>query len=760
MINSQNPTGTATGSVNPTQTGVDTEESTGTGINGENPANTGNNSGASTGAETARQPPTDTAVNSQGSTETRVQTGNPTVTGETSGAPPDTATGSEAPTNTAENTKNPTDTAVASKDPSNTTEATNSQTEKSQATEQPTETSVATAEQQDTSAATEGQDTSTASEEPTEAPQSTGEPTGTTEASQDLPATTKEPDETADRTTAAEPETTKDQAETTGGKPETSPASHVPPRTTEPPKKTSDDTNEPTKSPEPTEASEIEEVVTGTDGAVVTYTPTKDPEHSDLTETLTTTDDGGAVVIIFPGGWKWSPKGNAPTNRPPAPTKEPENDDKEDEDEDEEEDPTSTKPTSTSAECTASEPPECTKTVSFDWVGDDYSTTTFGDCPATSACVTGEQSTTTTYAIETVPLDERFGPLEEADESKDSSDPDKDTNDWFEDWYDEAGFELALNLVSPECGGDRTGIDFTCFVGLFPTFCTEVNKNKKDELSRELTSDDKFSAGEKRSLWPSWFAKRQDKCGGYKYTFEWTGEDGKNDCLEDCIGAFGQVSAVCALAGEDGIYAEGEVDVGCGKYSYWIEEEEADPEPTTTQKEKQEPTESATPLESSEPVCNDAADFPGHADIHKSSVESTAQILCLRHPLIPDGEYTDDESKELGFWDEIQKDVDNVNFRYSLYWIEGCVLEGDNTQSPYRPTGSDGDPCPKVFFNVWDGCKSTDGCSVNSNDANCSQARATRGLEDTWTLAVLDIGSMPELEMRTRCVAGEPSRNF
>lgn len=158
---------------------------------------------------------------------------------------------------------------------------------------------------------------------------------------------------------------------------------------------------------------------------------------------------------------------------------------------------------------------------------------------------------------------------------------------------------------------------------------------RKDELSKELTSEDQFSADEKRSLWSSWFAKREDKCGGYKYTFEWTGEDGKNDCLEDCIGAFGQVSAVCALVGEDGIYAEGDVDVGCGKYSYWIEEEDDDddPEPTTTQKEEEEPTESATPLESSYPVCNDAADFQGHADIHKSSVESTAEQLCQRHPI-------------------------------------------------------------------------------------------------------------------------------
>lgn len=119
--------------------------------------------------------------------------------------------------------------------------------------------------------------------------------------------------------------------------------------------------------------------------------------------------------------------------------------------------------------------------------------------------------------------------------------------------------------------------------------------------------------------------------------------------------------------------------MGCAKYSYWIEEEEDDPEPTTTQKEEEKPTESATPLESSEPVCNDAADFPGHANIHKSSVEGTAGQICQRHPLIPDDKYTDDESKELGLWDEIQKDANDVKFRYSLYWIEGCALEGDNT---------------------------------------------------------------------------------
>ncbi|KAH7234373.1 hypothetical protein B0J15DRAFT_408041 [Fusarium solani] len=492
------------------------------------------------------------------------------------------------------------------------------------------------------------------------------------------------------------------------------------------PPESSDNWHLPPLTPEPTEPAETETAVTGTDGVVVTYTATKDPKETDLTEKKTTTDDDGFVIIIWPGGWKWVPKGgHAPTNRPPAPTKEPKHND-DDNPSSTTPTPTSydstTTPTETSTECSATEPPECTITVSYTWMGDDYSSTTLGECPATSGCVTGEQSTTTTYVAETLPLDEEFEPPEEIDDSNHSEDADEETNDWFEDWFDENGFGLGSNVLSPECDGERTRVDYECFLGLFPTFCTEVNENPKDELSRDLTSSDKFGAEEKRGLLSSWLTRREEKCKGYTYTFEWSGEDGDNECDDTCLGAFGQIAAMCAVPRDDGIYAEGQVDVGCGKYNYKVSENSV---PTTTQIEE-EPTQTTTPLESQAPVCNEVADFKGHADISAEKVKDTALKVCARHPL-DGGEYTDDESKKLGIWDEIEK-KGGVQFRYSIYWIEGCILEGDNTQSPYQPMGlGNGHPCVTTFMDMWYGCNNNEGVG-GYMDVGCIRYRVDAGV--------------------------------
>lgn len=177
-----------------------------------------------------------------------------------------------------------------------------------------------------------------------------------------------------------------------------------------PVKKTSNDANDPTKSPEPTGASEPEEVVTGTDGAVVTYTPTKDPEHSDLAETLTTTDGDDGVTIIFPGGWKGPPRAML---------------------------------RQTALQLRLKSLKAMIKTTMmrrrtllrrsrrqhlqnaqrmFLLIGREKTTwlPRLGDCLATSGCVAGEQSTTITYALELVPRNEMFEPLGGTDESNNS----------------------------------------------------------------------------------------------------------------------------------------------------------------------------------------------------------------------------------------------------------------------------------------------------------------------------------------------------
>ncbi|KAF4447888.1 hypothetical protein F53441_8638 [Fusarium austroafricanum] len=136
-------------------------------------------------------------------------------------------------------------------------------------------------------------------------------------------------------------------------------------------------------------------IVTGTDGAVVTYTPSQDAAYSDFTGTTTTTDDGGAAIVIFPAGWIWKLKGNLPAgNLPAPPSSNPgggvaggspggEGDGKDGEDEDEKKSTkeeekstaestaqsttvaTSEATTETTDECTATEIPDCTRTISY-----------------------------------------------------------------------------------------------------------------------------------------------------------------------------------------------------------------------------------------------------------------------------------------------------------------------------------------------------------------------------------------------------------
>ncbi|UKZ95531.1 uncharacterized protein TrAFT101_010366 [Trichoderma asperellum] len=119
----------------------------------------------------------------------------------------------------------------------------------------------------------------------------------------------------------------------------------------------------------------IETIVTGSRGIVATYIATQDPKYTTNRRTATTTDDHGHDIIIFPGGWRWIPIGLPPLRLPPPPKSNPDpnltdghdhdghghNDDDHSDD-----DHTShSKSTTSSLRCTTTEPPECTKTISF-----------------------------------------------------------------------------------------------------------------------------------------------------------------------------------------------------------------------------------------------------------------------------------------------------------------------------------------------------------------------------------------------------------
>lgn len=107
--------------------------------------------------------------------------------------------------------------------------------------------------------------------------------------------------------------------------------------------------------------------VTSSDDEVVTWSAVRDPEHIDNTKTITQTDDDGAIVPIFPGGWWWSrldglKGGPLPTGNPKPIDNgkdDPEEDDKDEDDDDDDEE-----------KCTTTAPPRCTLTLSY-YTGED-----------------------------------------------------------------------------------------------------------------------------------------------------------------------------------------------------------------------------------------------------------------------------------------------------------------------------------------------------------------------------------------------------
>ncbi|PON24798.1 hypothetical protein TGAM01_v206306 [Trichoderma gamsii] len=119
-----------------------------------------------------------------------------------------------------------------------------------------------------------------------------------------------------------------------------------------------------------TTSTPVETIVTGSKGIVATYVATQDPKYTTNRKTTTSTDDHGHDIIIFPGGWRWIPIGLPHLRLPPPPKLNPDphnHDDHGGNDNGHSEDHRTShiKSSTSSGRCTTTEPPECTKTVSF-----------------------------------------------------------------------------------------------------------------------------------------------------------------------------------------------------------------------------------------------------------------------------------------------------------------------------------------------------------------------------------------------------------
>lgn len=335
--------------------------------------------------------------------------------------------------------------------------------------------------------------------------------------------------------------------------------------------------------PAPTDSPDLDQtlppdasVVTGTDGAVVTYVPTQDPDRTTQTGTTTTTDDNGLPVVIFPGGWMWTPIGIPPVgiSLPPPPTLNPKPGDGDSEK------PTEAQPTATATEeCNMTAPPECTMTISYISDGTSYSSTEYGSCPPVTGCASGEQTTTTTTIDPEVTGIWAESPEEEYQDIP-AEDVDEDTELYFETLFDEADISIKdeLNMIqnmqAVNCTGELPGIPAECFQSVYPAFCEEVNQDQTKALSKIFTANDAtVSDGNQRRAWAGRprllerrrLSARDEACSSWLFQFDWSGAQG--ECDSKCSDVMGLLGAACLA---DQAHNEGSIGVGCGTYRFVI----------------------------------------------------------------------------------------------------------------------------------------------------------------------------------------------
>ncbi|KAL7923539.1 hypothetical protein ACQKWADRAFT_52354 [Trichoderma austrokoningii] len=183
-------------------------------------------------------------------------------------------------------------------------------------------------------------------------------------------------------------------------------------------------------------------IETGSKGDVATYVATQDPKYTANRKTQTTTDGHGDNIVIFTEGWRWVPFGLPiglpPLRLPPPPRFNPDPHPADNDGKSEDRRPSRTKSPTSSPRCTTTEPPECTKTVSFITSGARFESTIFGTCSPVSGCVSRKQSTTTTIIATTLPVIWINEPLD-SDIYPPPDDIDHDTEQYFNDLFEKQG---------------------------------------------------------------------------------------------------------------------------------------------------------------------------------------------------------------------------------------------------------------------------------------------------------------------------------
>ncbi|KAF4501504.1 hypothetical protein FAGAP_2297 [Fusarium agapanthi] len=297
----------------------------------------------------------------------------------------------------------------------------------------------------------------------------------------------------------------------------------------------------------------------------------------DNTKTITQTDDDGVIILIFPGGWKWSrldglKGGPLPTGNP--------------------------KPINNGED-------------------GERTSTRIGSCAPVTGCVSGEQSTTTTIIASDV--SRITGVLEKDNSGREDVDlgpMEEDTVKYFAEMFKKWG----ISSNSTEAEPPKPSCDMTAWISRNLTYEDSVGDAKRAVAT----------GAERRSLW-----RRQSKCSFHEFDFEWTGGDGS--CDLSCSKAYSQLQTQCHRSLYfAGLATKGSIDVGCSTYSYRVSKKfdsASTPLPSATSQAKTKtaepkPTRTDVKFEIRKLQCNNKDDFRGHADISSIAAYNVIFDAC------------------------------------------------------------------------------------------------------------------------------------
>lgn len=107
-------------------------------------------------------------------------------------------------------------------------------------------------------------------------------------------------------------------------------------------------------------------------------------------------------------------------------------------------------------------------------------------------------------------------------------------------------------------------------------------------------------------------------------------------------------------------------------------------------------------------MCNNEADYPGHADIYGDTVIYLADKACNSWKSSDDAVL----SAAGGQLSVTEKNADNVQYTYSVTWSIGCITTV-SSMNVYSPLGDAGPTCPDIMHDTYKDCKSTPSLTIS-----------------------------------------------